>query len=177
MLLILPSQRITNILPAPLHPPRRTHRLPLLLQQQKLRPPGHVVQMTPAEIMGEDFEQWRRGDKIITPSTPNEWDELIINFFLTIHKIVAKENHTQKYDGVRQVIDVLNDAATVEGINLFFFECDGEWGLRDTGYSLHDLIRLDDLAYRFSRIYRHQALDYRYNDGGDVDMLMEGKKG
>jgi hypothetical protein len=124
------------------------------------------------EIKGKDFEKWRKGDKLHTPQTPNEWDELIINFFLSIHKTVAKENHIHKYDGKQQVIDVLNDASDVEGINLKFFEKDGEWGLLDTGYSREDLLRLSDLAFRFSRIYRYHAKDYSTGAKEDIKELI-----
>lgn len=124
-------------------------------------------------VLGGDFEQWRKGDKTHPPTCPTEWDELIINFFLTIYKIIAKENHVLKYKGKGQVVEIINLAAQVEDINLVFFESEGEWGLMDTGYTLDDLMNLQRISYRFSRIYRFHAKDYGKEEKEDLKELLE----
>ncbi len=129
------------------------------------------------EIVGRDFEKWRKGDKIKPPMEPGEWDEIIINFFLAIYKIIAVENHTKKYQGKKQIVDILNEAAEVENVNLEFFEVDGEWGIHDTGYTVDDLLGLKRVQYRFSRIYRHHAQDYIHKSDEKVkEMLKDGRE-
>lgn len=124
------------------------------------------------DISDEDFKRFRSGDKFKAPEHPDELYLMVISFFHDIHEIVSKHNHFLKYDGRKQVMDILNDAAVAEGINLTFAEQDGEWGLLDTGYTKEDFLSLPQIKHRFSRIYRHHAKEYSYGDEEDIKELI-----
>lgn len=91
----------------------------------------------------------------------------IINFFASIHDIVSRQNHTLKFDSSKQIVDIVNLAAEREGFKLRFIQESGFWIVDDYEDVKHELDNLDRIQYRFSRIYRHNALDYARSKKGE----------
>ena len=98
----------------------------------------------------------------------------IFNFFTDIFEIVALQNLTLKFDGPKQILEIVNEAAEVEGLNLKFDEKNRIWILLDTNYTREEFNSLHVLKKRFSKIYRHHAMDYAKGERRELLELIEG---
>ena len=122
-----------------------------------------------------NVERLRLGDPFDLPTDPDKLDLMVGWFWERIILIVTKENHTLKFDGTEQVLNILREAAEVEQINVTFYECNGWWNI-ESAATKEDILNLPRIAMRFSRIYRHHAREYATGENKSVHELMEGLK-
>jgi hypothetical protein len=137
------------------------------------------------DLIGKDFETWRKEEHVDPPQNVTEWDEWIMNFFLTIFKIVRHENHVKKWDGKRQLVSIFNSA--IDNLNLythhsylgvtifkephliFFIMDNDEWGIKDIRVNENDFaLDLHSIQKEFSKIYRHDAKKHHFGDNDDI---------
>lgn len=109
------------------------------------------------------FSEQQAGNPFEFPETPDELEMMVGWFFDRLRVIVSIENHSLKFDGVRQIIDILHDAGELERVNVKFAWVNGQWFIPEFGNE-QDILNLPKLLRRFSRIYRHHASDYSYGD-------------
>ena len=117
-----------------------------------------------------DVEKYRLVDPFTIPSNPDELERLIGWFFARLRVIVSVENHRMKFHNVEQLLEILEEASLVEGVNVTIGWSDGQWDLL-TADSKDDILKLPQLIKRFGRIYRHHARDYT-NTGDKTDIKM-----
>jgi phage pi2 protein 07 len=116
------------------------------------------------EISQTEFNNWLSSDKFKEPTTENDLYTIIILFFKRIRTIISVENHHKKYWNPSQIVDILNDSAEWEGINLYFSYFDAQWYVHNTKRTTkEDILQLPRVEQRFKSIYRHHASDY-FND-------------
>lgn len=122
------------------------------------------------------FSEQMNGNPFDIPDTPDELELMVGWFFDRLRVIVSIENHHVKFDGVRQIIDILEDASIVEKVNVKFLWVNGQWYISDFE-TKEDILNLPKVLKRFSRIYRHHALEYSHGDDESVHLLPHGKMG
>jgi len=122
------------------------------------------------------FSQQRQGNPFDIPDDIDELELMVGWFFDRLRVIVSVENHSQKFDGIRQVIDILHDAAAIENNSVKFAWVDGQWFISYID-SKKDVLNLPKVLRRFSKIYRFAASDYVYGDNESIQFLPSGKMG
>jgi hypothetical protein len=137
-------------------------------------------------LLRKRFSSQQRGNPFDYPETPDELELMVGWFFDRLRVIVTIENHTLKFDGARQIIDILQTACTHDiervsfnnyklievdnPVELTFSWWKGQWFIEDVG-GPDDVLRLPEVLKRFSRIYRFDAKNYSYGDNDDVEVL------
>lgn len=122
------------------------------------------------------FAPQRMGDPFEFPDSPDELELMVGWFFDRLRVIVSIENHSLKFDGVRQIVDILHDAAEIEKNSARFMWLDGQWYI-STISSEEDVLNLPRVLKTFSRIYRHAANDYAYGDNEKIHFIERGGYG
>lgn len=106
-----------------------------------------------------DISKYRRGNPFDVPTHPDQLELMLGWIFDQVRVIVIIENHHHKFDSPDQVLEILHDSAEIEGVDVEFSYSDGQWNLERAG-SKEDILNLPKVIKTFSRIYRHNALDY-----------------
>lgn len=122
------------------------------------------------------FDSQRQGNPFEIPETPDELELMVGWFFDRLRVIVSIENHKLKFDGVRQVIDILHDAAEMTNNSARFAWVDGQWYIPFIE-SKEDVLALPKLLKVFSKLYRHHANEYAYGDQEEIHFIEGGAYG
>ena len=130
-----------------------------------------------------DVEKYRLGDPFEIPSDPSELELLIAWFWDRIRVICSVENHHMKFHSTNQLILILDKASLLKNVNLSYDWLDGQWDLLNNppitylgctvrpATSKEDVLNLPLVGRAFSRIYRHDAKNFRTGDKMDLKML------
>ena len=126
--------------------------------------------------LNDRFGPQKAGNPFDFPETPDDLELMVAWFFDRLRVIVSVENHVLKFDGVKQIIDILDIAGLAEKIDVNFAWVDGQWFITSYG-TPDDILHLPRLLKRFSRIYRFNAKDYSYGDEQELHFLPSGESG
>lgn len=134
-------------------------------------------------------KEFKRNFPFDIPKDPSTLELYLGWFFDQIRMIVGVENGKWKFDGGQQVLDILHEAASVEGVNIAFsWDKDtGIWYIEDPEegkITKEDVLNLPLVAFRFSKIYRHHADEYVHPEDKSKkeikaigEIIKEGKNG
>ena len=120
------------------------------------------------------FSAQKRGDPFDFPESPDELELMVGWFFDRLRVIISIENMSPKFDGIHQVLDILQDAADINNINIKFDHHNGQWYINGIEGITEDkdILHLPSVLKTFSRLYRHHATKYSYGDREDIELLM-----
>ena len=118
------------------------------------------------------FSSQRQGNPFDIPETPDDLEMMVGWAFDRLRVIITIENHVLKFDGPKQILNILQDAALIENVDVEFSWDDGQWFIEHFG-GKEDVLGLPKVIKRFGMIYRRHASEYETGEREDINLLLE----